>query len=118
MLSKNYKNLYALIWHFWSPKGRKQQFEKPVNAGWKPTSKECDQSEPSVIFDRIVSAPTTSTTLVAPSSFHCMHQLKLQLQLNSPVTSTLAHLKPTTVHEHLLKILTRTGKHLRTSFKE
>ena len=50
MLSKNYKNLYALIWHFWSPKGRKQQFEKPVNAGWKPTSKECDHKVNQVLF--------------------------------------------------------------------
>ena len=45
-----------------------QIFEKPVNVGRKPGHqlKMRQQSEPSAIFDCILSAPTTSPTLVAP----------------------------------------------------
>ena len=45
-----------------------QKFLKPVNAGRKPGNqlRMRQQSEPSVMFDRIMSAPTTSPTLVAP----------------------------------------------------
>ena len=73
---------YAPIWHSWTPERRErhindfraaaptpeQTFVKPVNAGRKPgyQLRMRQQSEPSVIFDRIMSAPTISPTLVAP----------------------------------------------------
>ena len=81
VLSQEYKNWYAPIWHSWTPERRErhindfraaaptleQTFVKPVNAGWKSGHqlRMRQQSEPSVIFDCIMSAPTTSPTLVA-----------------------------------------------------
>ena len=45
-----------------------QTFVKPVNAGQKPgyQLRMRQQSEPSVMFGRIMSTPTTLPTLVAP----------------------------------------------------
>ena len=78
VLSQEYRNWYAPNWHSWRERHinnfraaaptLEQTFVKPVNAGRTPGHqlRMRQQSEPSVIFDRIMSAPTTSPTLVAP----------------------------------------------------
>ena len=114
VLSQEYKNWYAPIWHSWTPERRKrhindfravaptleQTFVKPVNAGRTPGHqlRMRQQSEPSVIFDRIMSAPTTSPTLVTPVAILSPSPSILApasietatISLTSPVTSTLA----------------------------
>ena len=77
-----------------------QIFEKPVNVGRKPGHqlKMRQQSEPSAIFDRIMSAPAKSPTLVAPvadlspspSILAPASTETATISLSSPVTSTLA----------------------------
>ena len=114
VLSQEYKNWYAPIWHSWTPERRErhindfraaaptleQTFVKPVNARWKPGHqlRIRQQSEPSVIFDHIMSAPTTSPKLVAPVAnlSRCPSILThastetATISLSSPVTFTLA----------------------------
>ena len=114
VLSQEYKNWYAPIWHSWTPERRErhindfraaaptleQTFVKPVNAGRTPGHqlRMRQQSEPSIIFDRIMSAPTTSPTLVAPvanlspspSILVSASVETTTISLTSPVTSTLA----------------------------
>ena len=77
-----------------------QTFVKPVNAGRKPGHqlRMQQQSEPSVIFDRIMLAPTTSPILVtpvanqppSPSILVPASTETATVSLSSPVTSTLA----------------------------
>ena len=114
VLSQEYKNWYAPIWHSWTPERRErhindfraaaptleQTFVKPVNAGRTPGHqlRMRQQSEPSVIFDRIMSAPTTSPTLVAsvanlspsPSILASASTETATISLIPPITSTFA----------------------------
>ena len=112
VLSQDDKNWYAPIWYSWTPERRerhindfraatlKQTFVKPVNAGWKPGHQLImwQQSEPSVIFDRIMSASTTSPTLVAPvanlspspSILASASTETATISLSPPITSTFA----------------------------
>ena len=102
------------MWHSWTPEKRKQHisdfraaaptleltFVRPVNDGRKPDHqlKMRRQSEPSAIFDRIMSAPAKSPTLVtpvadlspSPSILVPASTETATISLSSPVTSTLA----------------------------
>ena len=114
VLSQEHKNWYAPMWHSWTPEKRKQHisdfraaaptleltFVRPVNDGRKPDHqlKMRRQSEPSAIFDRIMSAPAKSPTLVtpvadlspSPSILVPASTETATISLSSPVTSTLA----------------------------
>ena len=113
-LSQKYNNWYAPIWNSWTPERRERQkidfraaaptleetFIKPVNAGWRPSHqlRMQQQSEQSVIFDCVISGPTTLPTLVAPVANLSPSRSVLvpgsaetaTVNLNSPVTFTLS----------------------------
>ena len=96
-------------------------FVKFVNAGRKPGHelRIRQQSEASVIFDRIISASIASPALVAPAANLPLSPSilvfgsteTLTVILHSPVIATpLHHLKPTAANIYLLKILVRAEK--------
>ena len=98
-----------------------QMFVKLVNAGRKlgHQLRMRQQSEPSVIFDRIISAWIASPALVAPAANLPPPSPSILVSgsteavtviLHSPVTTPLHHLKPTAANIYLLKILVRAGK--------
>ena len=104
-----------------------QTFVKPVNVGRKPGNqlRMRQQSEPSVMFDRIMSAPTTSPTLVAsvanlspsPSILTPASTETTTISLSSLVTSTLASAKQQPIHS-FWRSLSGPGNYFWTSFEE